>query len=92
MKINYDYTSESNFEKIFRLGNYLTPLTIALYSNSPFESGKPTGYYSYRNKVWQNTARGGIMPIAFEKAPGAIRSTNPPKSSLYATLHPLKLR
>ena len=25
------------------------------------------GYYSYRNKVWQKTARGGIMPIAFEK-------------------------
>ena len=67
IQINYDYTSESNFEKIFRLGNYLTPLTIALYSNSPFVSGKPTGYYSYRNKVWQNTSRGGIMPIAFEK-------------------------
>jgi len=67
IQINYDYTSESNFEKIFKLGNYLTPLTIALYSNSPFESGKPTGYYSYRNKIWQNTSRGGIMPIAFEK-------------------------
>jgi glutamate--cysteine ligase len=38
IQINYDYTSEENFEKIFRLGNYLTPLTIALYSNSPFES------------------------------------------------------
>ena len=67
IQINYDYISENNFEKIFRLGNYLTPLTIALYSNSPFESGKPTDYYSYRNKVWQNTSRGGIMPIAFEK-------------------------
>jgi glutamate--cysteine ligase len=67
IQINYDYTSEENFEKIFRLGNYLTPITIALYSNSPFESGKPVGYFSYRNKVWQNTSRGGIMPIAFEK-------------------------
>ena len=67
IQINYDYTSESNFEKIFRLGNYLTPLAIALYSNSPFESEKPTGYLSYRNKVWQKTSRGGIMPIAFEK-------------------------
>ena len=66
IQINYDYTSENNFEKIFRLGNYLTPLTIALYSNSPFESGKPTGYYSYRNKIWQKTSRSGIMPIAFE--------------------------
>ena len=67
IQINYDYTSEKNFEKIFRLGNYLTPLAIALYSNSPFESEKPTGYLSYRNKVWQSTSRGGIMPIAFEK-------------------------
>ena len=67
IQINYDFTSESNFEKIFRLGNYLTPLIIALYSNSPFESEKPVGYFSYRNKIWQNTSRGGIMPLAFEK-------------------------
>ena len=67
IQINYDYVSESNFEKIFRLGNYLTPLTIALYSNSPFENKGLTGFQSYRNKVWQNTSRGGIMPIAFEK-------------------------
>jgi glutamate--cysteine ligase len=66
IQINYDYTSEKNFEKIFRLGNYLVPLTIALYANSPFKNGKPTGYLSYRNKVWQKTSRGGIMPIAFE--------------------------
>ena len=67
IQINYDYVSENNFEKIFRLGNYLTPLTIALYANSPFENRKLSGFQSYRNKVWQNTSRGGIMPIAFEK-------------------------
>jgi glutamate--cysteine ligase len=67
IQINYDYTSEVNFEKIFRLGNYLVPLTIALYANSPFENGKPTGYQSYRNKIWQKTSRSGIMPIVFEK-------------------------
>ena len=66
IQINYDYSSEKNFEKIFRLGNYLAPLTIALYANSPFKNKKPTGYLSYRNKVWQKTSRGGIMPIAFE--------------------------
>ena len=66
IQINYDYTSEKNFEKIFRVGNYLVPLTIALYANSPFKNGKPTGYLSYRNKVWQKTSRSGIMPIAFE--------------------------
>ena len=30
IQINYDYTSENNFEKIFRLGNYLTPLALSL--------------------------------------------------------------
>ena len=67
VQINYDYTSERNFAKIFKLANYLVPLTIALYANSPFKDGKTVGYNSYRNKVWQKTARGGIMPIAFEK-------------------------
>ena len=39
--------------EIFKLGNYLTPLLIGLYANSPFKDKKPTGFYSYRNKVWQ---------------------------------------
>ena len=67
IQVNFDYTSEKNFEKIFRLGNYLTPLSIALYANSPFKNQNLTGFYSYRNKIWQNTSRGGIMPIAFEQ-------------------------
>jgi glutamate--cysteine ligase len=66
IQINYDYVSEKNFEKIFRIGNYLTPLTISMFANSPFEGRQPNGYLSYRNKVWQKTSRGGIMPIAFE--------------------------
>ena len=67
IQINYDYTSEKNFEKIFKLGNYLVPLTIAMFANSPFKEGKLNGYFSFRNKVWQKTSRAGIMPIAFEK-------------------------
>jgi glutamate--cysteine ligase len=66
IQINYDYTSEKDFEKKFKVGNYLVPLTIALFANSPFADRKFTGYLSYRNKVWQNTARGGIMPVVFE--------------------------
>ena len=66
IQINYDYISEKDFEKKFKVGNYLAPLTIALFANSPFADKKFTGYLSYRNKVWQNTARGGIMPITFE--------------------------
>ncbi len=67
IQINYDYTSEEDFEKKFKIGSYLTPLTIALFANSPFNENKLSGFLSYRGKVWQKTNRGGIMPIAFEK-------------------------
>ena len=67
IQINYDYTSEEDFEKKFKIGNYLAPLTIAIFANSPFNENKLSGYLSYRGKVWQKTSRGGIMPIAFEK-------------------------
>ncbi|MDC0472527.1 glutamate-cysteine ligase family protein [Pelagibacteraceae bacterium] len=66
IQINYDYMSEKDFEKKFKISNYLTPLTIALFANSPFENRKFTGNLSHRNKVWQETSRGGIMPISFE--------------------------
>ena len=67
IQINYDYTSEEDFEKKFKIGNYLAPLAIALFANSPFYENKPSGFLSYRGKVWQETNRGGIIPITFEK-------------------------
>ena len=67
IQINYDYTSEEDFEKKFKIGNYLAPLTIALFANSPFNENKLSGFLSYRGKVWHETNRGGIMPITFEK-------------------------
>ncbi len=66
IQINYDYTSEEDFEKKFKIGNYLAPLTIALFANSPFYENKLSGFLSYRGKVWQETNRGGIIPITFE--------------------------
>ncbi len=66
IQINYDYTSEEDFEKKFKIGNYLAPLTVALFANSPFYENKFSGFLSYRGKVWQETNRGGIMPITFE--------------------------
>ena len=40
IQINYDYISEVDFEKKFKIGNYLAPLTIALFANSPFKKFK----------------------------------------------------
>ena len=67
IQVNYDYTSEEDFEKKFKIGNYLAPLTIAIFANSPFNEKNLSGCLSYRGKVWQETNRGGIMPITFEK-------------------------
>ena len=63
IQINYDYTSEEDFEKKFKIGNYLSPLTIALFANSPFNENKLSGFLSYRGKVWQETNRGGILSL-----------------------------
>ena len=71
-QINLDYSSEEDFTKKFKIISFLTPLTIALFSNSAVKQGDPTGYLSYRTKVWQNTSRGGLPDffldeVTFEK-------------------------
>jgi len=59
-QINLDYTSENDFIKKFRLISNLVPLSIAVFANSPFKKRKLIKYLSYRSKVWQHTARGGL--------------------------------
>ena len=71
-QINLDYSSEEDFTKKFKIISFLTPLTIALFSNSAVKQGDPTGYLSYRTKVWQNTSRAGLPDffldeVTFEK-------------------------
>ena len=65
-QINLDYTSESDFKKKFKIISFLTPLTIALFSNSPIKKNTPTGLLSYRSKIWQSTSRGGLPDIFLE--------------------------
>ena len=71
-QINLDYSSEEDFTKKFKIISFLTPLTVALFSNSAVKQGDPTGYLSYRTKVWQNTSRAGLPDffldeVTFEK-------------------------
>ena len=63
-QINLDYYSEEDFTKKFKLCSYLVPLSTSLFANSPIVEKKNSNYYSYRSKVWQETARGGL-PIEF---------------------------
>ena len=65
-QINLDYSSESDFKKKFKVISFMTPLTIALFSNSAIKKNKPSGFLSYRSKVWQSTSRGGLPKFFLE--------------------------
>ena len=65
-QINLDYLSEKDFSKKFKLSTYLTPIFIAIFSNSAIKENLSSGYLSYRAHVWQNTNRGGLPSIFFE--------------------------
>ena len=65
-QINLDYLSENDFKKKFKLMSYLTPLAIGIFANSAIVENKPSGFLSYRAKVWQNTSRGGLPEIFLE--------------------------
>ena len=65
-QINLDYLSEDDFKKKFKIISYLTPISIAIFANSAILENKPSGYLSYRAKVWQNTSRGGLPKIFLE--------------------------
>ena len=66
-QLNIDYNSEEDFIKKFKVVNSIVPISIALFANSAIVEKKNSNYLSYRSKVWQNTSRGGLPKIFFEK-------------------------
>lgn len=69
IQANFDFASEEDMVKKFRVAQSIQPLIIALYANSPFIGGKLTDYLSYRSYVWTETdnSRCGILPFIYEK-------------------------
>ena len=65
-QLNIDYSSEEDFIKKFKIVNSIVPISIALFANSSIVEKKKSNYLSYRSKIWQNTARGGLPKIFFE--------------------------
>ncbi|HEX8845238.1 MAG TPA: glutamate-cysteine ligase family protein [Pyrinomonadaceae bacterium] len=50
-----DYGSVEDLAKKFLLGNRLAPIITAIFANSPFENGRPSGYKSTRAAAWLDT-------------------------------------
>jgi glutamate--cysteine ligase len=75
VQTNLDFGSEADMVKKLRVSLALQPVATALFANSPFLDGKPSGFLSYRSHVWTDTdaARSGMLPFAFEDGMGFER-------------------
>ena len=75
VQVNLDYQSEADMVKKFRVSLALQPIATALFANSPFKNGVPTGYLAYRSFVWTDVDadRQGMLPFVFEDGFGFER-------------------
>ena len=75
VQVNLDYSSEADMIAKFRASLALQPIATALFANSPFVEGKPSGFVSYRSQVWTDTDpdRTGMLPWVFESGMGFER-------------------
>ncbi|MCL2723371.1 MAG: glutamate-cysteine ligase family protein [Polyangiaceae bacterium] len=70
VQANYDYSSEQDAMTKMRVALRLSPLTTAIFANSPFYEGMPFGGKSYRAKIWLDTDpdRSGLVPALWKKS------------------------
>jgi len=75
VQVNLDYDSEADMIRKFRVGLALQPVATALFANSPFVEGKPSGLLSYRSHVWTDTDpdRTGMLPFVLDPGFGYER-------------------
>ncbi len=75
VQVNLDFDSEADMIKKFRVSLALQPIATALFANSPFKEGKPTGHLAYRSYVWTDVDpdRSGMLPFVFEDGFGFER-------------------
>ena len=75
VQANLDFADEADMVKKLRVSLALQPIVTALFANSPFVDGKPSGYLSFRSHIWLNTdnARAGGLPFVFEPGFGFDR-------------------
>ena len=72
VQVNLDYANEVDMRRKFRTSLALQPVATALFANSPFRDGKPSGLLSTRAEAWTDTdnARCGVPACVFDTAFG----------------------
>ena len=68
VQANLDFSSEADMVAKFRVSLALQPIATAMFANSPFVEGKPSGLLSSRAHVWTDTDpnRTGMLGFVFE--------------------------
>ena len=68
VQVNLDYASEEDMRRKFRTSLALQPIATALFANSPFKDGAPSGLLSTRAHAWTDTdnARCGVPECVFD--------------------------
>ena len=68
VQANLDFSSEADMVAKFRASLALQPIATALFANSPFVEGEPSGILSARANVWTDTDadRTGLLNFVFE--------------------------
>ncbi len=75
VQANLDFGGEADMVEKLRVSLALQPVATALFANSPFAEGKPSGFRSTRAQVWTDVdpARTGIPDAVFEPGFGFER-------------------
>ena len=68
VQVNLDYADETDMRRKFKTSLALQPLATALFANSPFKDGKPSGLLSTRAQAWTDTDadRCGVPAVVFD--------------------------
>ena len=67
VQVNLDFASEADMAAKLKVSLALQPVATALFANSPFVEGKPSGFLSSRANVWTDTdnQRSGMPALMF---------------------------
>jgi glutamate--cysteine ligase len=75
VQVNLDFGDEADMVEKLRISLALQPLATAMFANSPFLEGKPSGLLTLRGRVWTDTDpdRTGIPAVVFDEGFGFER-------------------
>ncbi|PIE18490.1 MAG: glutamate--cysteine ligase [Proteobacteria bacterium] len=71
VQANLDYSDEADMGRKLRVANGVASIVTAMFANSPLRDNAPSGYKSFRARIWQDTDddRAGLLPFVFDGEP-----------------------